>query len=86
MGEVQGQEEDEDSFMAHWVQVYEATEAEHEALKWLAANPTQHEVDSESLVSVGCNIDLFPNLAGHDNVPWASWAPPIYVVLLLVPY
>ena len=47
VGEAWGQEpdeedgvEDEDTFMACQVQIFEADEAEREAVKWLAANPT----------------------------------------------
>ena len=47
VGEAWGQEpdeedgvEDEDTFMAHQVQIFEVDEAEQEAVKWLAANPT----------------------------------------------
>ena len=42
------------------VQVFEANEAEHEAIKWLAANPTHYEpVDSGSSVDVDHVVDLF---------------------------
>ena len=51
---------DEDMFMAHQVQVFEANEAEHEAIEWLATNPTCYEpVDSGSSVDVGHIVDLF---------------------------
>ena len=64
MGEAWDQEEDKvedkDTFMACQVQVYEANEVEHEALKWLAANPTCYEpVDSGSSVDANHAIDLF---------------------------
>ena len=67
IGEAWGQEpdeedgvEDEDTFMARQVQVFEADEAEHEAIEWLAANPTQYEpVDPESPVDVDRTVDLF---------------------------
>ena len=46
VGEAWGQEpdeedgeEDEDTFMAHQVQIFEADEAEQEAVEWLATNP-----------------------------------------------
>ena len=55
--------EDEDTFMACQVQIFEVDEAEREAVEWLAANPTQYEPkDSGSLVDVDHTIDLF-NLA-----------------------
>ena len=64
--EAWGQEPDEDTFMAHQVQVFEANEAEHEAIKWLAANPTHYEpVDSGSSVDVDHIVDLF-KLADHE--------------------
>ena len=54
------EEEDEDTFMARQVQIFEADEAEQEAVKWLAANPTQYKPeDSRSLVDVNHTIDLF---------------------------
>ena len=57
--------EDEDTFMAHQVQVFKADEAEHEAIEWLAANPTHYEpVDSRSSVDVDHVVDLF-ELADH---------------------
>ena len=67
VGEAWGQEpdeedgvEDKDTFMAHQVQVFEADEAEWEALKWLAANPTWYKpVDSGSSVDLDHTIDLF---------------------------
>ena len=67
VGEAWGQEpdeeddvEDEDTFMACQVQVFEVDEAEHEAIEWLAANPTCYEpVDSGSSVDVDCTVDLF---------------------------
>ena len=67
MGEAWGQEpdeedgvEDEDTFMACQVQIFEADEARCEAVKWLAANPTQYElVDSGSSVDVDHIVDLF---------------------------
>ena len=67
IGEAWGQEldeednvEDEDTFMAHQVQIFEVDEAEQEAIEWLAANPTQYELkDSRSLVDVDCTVDLF---------------------------
>ena len=67
VGEAWGQEpdeeddaEDEDTFMACQVQIFEADEAEREAVEWLAANPTQYELeDSGSLVDVDRTIDLF---------------------------
>ena len=67
VGEAWGQEpdeedgvEDEDTFMARQVQVFEADEAEQEAVKWLAANPTRYELeDSGSSVDVDHTVDLF---------------------------
>ena len=72
IGEAWGQEldeedgvEDEDTFMARQVQVFEADEAEQEAVVWLAANPTWYEPkDSGSLVDVNHTVDLF-ELADH---------------------
>ena len=63
VGEAWGQElgeadgvEDEDTFMACQVQIFEADEAKHEAIEWLATNPTRYEPeDSRSLV----DVDLF---------------------------
>ena len=55
--------EDEDTFMARQVQIFEADEVECEAVEWLATNPTRYELeDSGSLVDVDHTIDLF-NLA-----------------------
>ena len=52
--------EDEDTFMAHQVQIFEADEAEREAVKWLATNPTRYEPKgSRSLVDVDHTVDLF---------------------------
>ena len=52
--------EDEDTFMARQVQIFEADEAEREAVEWLAANPTQYELeDSGSSVDVDRTVDLF---------------------------
>ena len=73
IGEAWGQEpdeedgvEDEDTFMAHQVQVFEADEAEWEAVEWLAANPTRYEPeDSGSSVDVNRTVDLF-ELADHE--------------------
>ena len=67
IGEAWGQEpdeddgvEDEDTFMVHQVQIFEADEAEWEAVEWLAANPTWYKPkDSGSLVDVDHTIDLF---------------------------
>ena len=67
VGEAWGQEpdeeddiEDEDTFMACQVQVFEVGEAEREAIEWLAANPTRYEpVDPESPVDVDRTVDLF---------------------------
>ena len=67
IGEAWGQEldeedgvEDEDTFMARQVQIFEADEAEREAVEWLAANPTRYELeDSGSLVDVDRTVDLF---------------------------
>ena len=67
VGEAWGQEpdeedgeEDEDMFMAHQVQIFEADEAEREAVEWLAANPTQYDPeDSGSSVDVDRTVDLF---------------------------
>ena len=72
VGEAWGQEpdeedgeEDEDTFMARQVQIFEADEAECEAVEWLAANPTRYDPeDSGSSVDVDCTIDLF-DLADH---------------------
>ena len=58
--------EDEDTFMARQVQIFEANEAEREAVEWLAANPTRYEPeDSGSSVDVDRTIDLF-KLADHE--------------------
>ena len=73
VGEAWGQEpdegdgvEDEDTFMACQVQIFEADEAEQEAVEWLAANPTWYELeDSRSLVDVDHTVDLF-ELADHE--------------------
>ena len=73
VGEAWGQEldeeddaEDEDTFMARQVQVFEADEAEREAVEWLAANPTRYELeDSGSSVDVNRTVDLF-ELADRD--------------------
>ena len=73
IGEAWGQEpdeedgvEDEDTFMARQVQIFEAEEAEQEAIEWLAANPTRYEPkDSGSSVDVDCTVDLF-KLADHE--------------------
>ena len=73
VGEAWGQEpdeedgvEDEDTFMARQVQIFEADEAECEAVEWLAANPTRYELeDSGSSVDVGRTVDLF-KLADRD--------------------
>ena len=73
VGEAWGQEldeedgvEDEDTFMAHQVQIFKANEAECEAVEWLATNPTRYEPeDSRSLVDVDRTIDLF-ELADHE--------------------
>ena len=73
VGEAWGQEldeeddaEDEDTFMARQVQIFEADEAECEAVEWLAANPTRYELeDSGSSVDVDRTVDLF-ELADHD--------------------
>ena len=52
--------EDEDTFMARQVQIFETDEAEREAVEWLAANPTRYEPeDSGSSVDVDCTVDLF---------------------------
>ena len=67
VGEAWGQEpdeedgvEDEDTFMARQVQIFEANEAEREAVEWLAANPTRYEPeDSGSSVDVDRTVDLF---------------------------
>ena len=72
VGEAWGQEpdeedgvEDEDTFMAHQVQIFEADEAEWEAVEWLATNPTRYEPkDSGSSVDVDHTVDLF-SLADH---------------------
>ena len=73
VGEAWGQEldeedgvEDEDTFMARQVQIFEADEVEREAIEWLAANPTRYEPeDSGSSVDVDCTVDLF-GLADHE--------------------
>ena len=58
--------EDEDTFMARQVQIFEAGEAEREAVKWLAANPTRYEPeDSGSSVDIDRTVDLF-ELADRD--------------------
>ena len=67
VAEVWGQEpdeedgvKDEDTFMAHQVQIFEVDEVEREAVEWLAANPTRYEPeDSGSLVDVDRTVDLF---------------------------
>ena len=52
--------EDEDTFMARQVQIFEADEAEREAVEWLAANPTRYDPeDSGSSVDVDRTVDLF---------------------------
>ena len=52
--------EDEDTFMARQVQIFEVDEAEREAVEWLAANPTRYEPEgSGSLVDVNRTVDLF---------------------------
>ena len=52
--------EDEDTFMAHQVLIFEADQAEWEAIEWLAANPTRYEPeDSGSSVDVDHTVDLF---------------------------
>ena len=73
VGEAWGQEpdeeddkEDEDTFMARQVQIFEANEAECEAIEWLATNPTRYDPeDSGSLVDVDRTVDLF-ELADRD--------------------
>ena len=73
VGEAWGQEpdeedgvEDEDTFMARQVQVFEADKAEREAVEWLAANHTRYEPeDSGSSVDVNRTVDLF-ELADHE--------------------
>ena len=46
--------------MACQVQIFEADEAECEAVEWLAANPTRYELeDSRSSVDIDCSVDLF---------------------------
>ena len=73
IGEAWGQEpneedgvEDEDTFMACQVQIFEADKAEQEAVEWLAANPTRYEPeDSGSSVDVDRTVDLF-ELADHE--------------------
>ena len=73
IGEAWGQEldkedsvEDEDTFMANQVQIFEVGEAEWEAIEWLAANPTRYKPkDSGSSVDVDCTVDLF-KLADHE--------------------
>ena len=73
VGEAWGQEldeeddaEDEDTFMVRQVQIFEADEAEWEAVEWLAANPTRYELeDSGSSVDVDRTVDLF-GLADRD--------------------
>ena len=72
VGEAWGQEpdeedgeEDEDTFMAHQVQIFEANEAECEAVEWLAANPTRYDPeDSGSSIDIDRTVDLF-DLADH---------------------
>ena len=57
--------EDEDTFMARQVQIFEVDEAEREAIEWLAANPTRYKLeDSGSSVDVDHTVDLF-DLADH---------------------
>ena len=52
--------EDEDTFMARQVQIFEADEAEWEVVEWLAANPTRYKPeDSGSSVDVNRTVDLF---------------------------
>ena len=81
VGEAWGQEpdkeddaEDEDTFMTCQVQVFEADEAEREAIKWLAANPTCYKpVDSGSSVDIDhicqgavfmtAKFEVFPTLS-----------------------
>ena len=46
--------------MARQVQIFEADEAEQEAVEWLAANPTRYDPeDSGSSVDVDRTVDLF---------------------------
>ena len=46
--------------MARQVQIFEANEAEREAIEWLAANPTRYDPeDSGSSVDVDHTVDLF---------------------------
>ena len=57
---------DEDTFMARQVQIFEADEAEWEAVEWLATNPIRYEPeDSGSSVDVDHTVDLF-GLADHE--------------------
>ena len=52
--------EDEDTFMAHQVQIFKVDEAEWEAIEWLAANPTRYKPkDSGSSVDIDHTVDLF---------------------------
>ena len=52
--------EDKDTFMARQVQIFEADEAEREAVEWLAANPTRYKPeDSGSSVDVNRTVDMF---------------------------
>ena len=52
--------EDEDTFMARQVQIFEADEAEREAIEWLTANPTRYDPeDSGSSVDIDRTVDLF---------------------------
>ena len=68
--------EDEDTFMACQVQVFKANEAEHEAIAWLATNPTCYElVDSGSLVDVDHIIDLFELANPSNPMLGCSWFP-----------
>ena len=58
--------EDEDTFMARQVQIFEADKAEQEAIEWLSANPTWYKLeDSGSSVDVDHTVDLF-ELADHE--------------------
>ena len=48
------------------MQVFEADEAEREAVEWLATNPTRYKPeDSGSSVDVNRTVDLF-ELADHE--------------------
>ena len=62
--------------MACQVQIFEADEAECEAIEWLAANPTRYELeDSGSSVDVDHTIDLFELADRTQSHVWLFLVP-----------